>query len=109
MLTRDSIRLTFALGVALSLPGTLYLVALKDIATADQTKLDDLLQILVYNLIMFVFAEIPLIGYAIAPDQTREAVTRFRDWLGGHARELAMALCGAAAAYLLTRGLLGLL
>jgi Sap, sulfolipid-1-addressing protein len=105
ILARDSVRLTFVLGVALNLPGALYLVALKNIAAADQSTAADVVQIALYNVIMFQWAEIPLIGYSVAPERTRELVARMNDWLGSHARQIAMALCGAAAAYLIARGL----
>jgi len=94
------------IGVALSLPGMLYLVALKDIAAANQSTGADVAQLVVYNVIMFQWAEIPLIGYAISPDGTRAVVLRMNAWLGSHTRQIAMALCGATGAYLLTRGLI---
>jgi Sap, sulfolipid-1-addressing protein len=105
LLARNSLVLTFIVGMALNLPGALYLVALKDIAASDQGTGADVLQIVLYNVIMFQWAEIPLIGYAISPDGTRALVARMHSWLGTHARQIAIALCGAAAAFLITSGL----
>jgi hypothetical protein len=104
ILDRESFRLTFVVGVVLNLPGALYLVALKDIAASDRSTATDVVLIVLYNLIMFTWAELPLIGYSISPDRTRALVAKTNEWLGGHSRRIAMGLCGAAAVYLIARG-----
>jgi hypothetical protein len=109
VIRRQSLVLTFVVGIALNLPGALYLVALKDIASADQGTVADVLQVLVYNLIMFAWAEIPLVAYGLAPERTEALIKRFHDWLGAHARQIAIAICGIAAAYLTIKGAAGLL
>jgi Sap, sulfolipid-1-addressing protein len=109
ILLRESIILTFVVGIALNLPGALYLVALSQIAAADQSTAKDVLEVLIYNLIMFSWAEIPLIAYGIAPERTEAFVHRFHDWLGAHARQIAIAICGVAATYLTIKGVAGLL
>jgi len=105
ILERDSMRLTFLLGVALNLPGATYLVALKDIAAANQSTVTSVLEIVAFNLIMFMLAEIPLVSYTLRPERTREIVNGVNDWLGGHARQIAMVLCLAVGAWLLIRGI----
>jgi len=105
VLGRGSLSLTFILGMSLSLPGALYLVALKDIAESGVSTAAAVLTILAYNAIMFSFAELPLLGYAFAPERTRALVEGFNGWLGGHSRQVAMWLCAAAGALLLLRGL----
>jgi Sap, sulfolipid-1-addressing protein len=105
VLERDSVRLTFLLGVVLNLPGASYLVALKDIAAADQSTTTQVLEIVGFNLIMFVLAEIPLVSYTLSPERTREVVNAINDWLGGHSRHIAMALCVLVGTLLLVRGI----
>lgn len=105
ILAGGSLKLTFLLGVALSLPGAIYLVALKDIAEAEPGTAASVALIVAYNLIMFSLAEAPLIGYAVAPERTRAAVNGANAWLGSHARQVAMWLCGGAGAVLMLRGL----
>jgi hypothetical protein len=109
VLSHGSLSLTFALGVGLSLPGALYLVALKDIAEAEASTAASVATIGAYNLIMFSLAEIPLLGYAFAPERTQGAVEGLNSWLGSHRRQVAMWLCATAGAVLLARGLGGLL
>jgi hypothetical protein len=109
LLSRESIALTFLVGIALNLPGALYLVALTQIASADQGTAADVLQILAYNLIMFTWAELPLIGYGVAPDRTETFIKGVHRWLGSHIRQIAIAICGVAATYLTIKGAVGLL
>jgi len=105
MLERDSMRMTFLLGVALNLPGATYIVALKDIAAADQSMATAVLEIVVFNLIMFAIAEIPLVSYTLNPERTREVINNVNDWLGGHSRQIAMALCVGVGVFLLAKGI----
>jgi hypothetical protein len=109
VLARQSIVLTFVVGMALNLPGALYLVALKEIAAADQSTAADLIQLVIYNMIMFAWAEIPLIGYGVAPERTEALIKRIHDWLGSHTRQIAIGICCVAAAYLTIKGAAGLL
>ena len=105
ILERDSVRFAFLLGLALNLPGVSYVVALKDIAAADQSTAIQLVEIVAFNLIMFMVAEIPLVSYTMRPERTREVVTQINDWLGGHSREIAMSLCFVVGVLLLVRGI----
>jgi MFS family permease len=105
ILERDSIALTFVLALFLNLPGMLYLVALKDIAAANEGTAVQVAEVIAFSLVMYALGEIPLIGYILAPERTQEVITRANDWLGEHSRQLAVLLCGAAGAFLLVRGI----
>jgi hypothetical protein len=108
VIRRGSVRLTFLVGMVLNLPGAMYLVALKDVAEAGIGTAETVGVLLAYNLIMFQWAEIPLVGYAVAPEQTQSLVTGMNRWLRAHAREVAIVICSLAAAFLITRGIAGL-
>jgi len=108
VIQRGSVTLTFVVGMALNLPGAMYLVALKDVAGTDLGTAETLGVLLAYNLIMFQWAELPLIGYAIAPERTKVVITGMNHWLRAHARELGIVICSIAAAFLITRGIAGL-
>ena len=109
MMDRDSLGLTFAVALVLNLPGAAYLVALKDIAESDAGAAQAALWVVLYNLIMFMLLEVPILGYLIAPDRTRVRVEAFNEWLGGHGRQIAMWLIGSAGFFLVTRGLITVL
>jgi hypothetical protein len=109
VIQRGSVTLTFVVGMALNLPGAMYLVALKDIAQTDLTTAETVGVLLAYNLVMFQWAELPLIGYAVAPERTKVVITRMNHWLRSHALQLAIVICSIAAAFLITRGVVELL
>ena len=55
--------------------------------------------------IMFVFVEIPLLGYLFAPERTSDGVRRFNTWLTDNAGQLATAALAVAGIYLTVRAL----
>ncbi len=109
MLGRGSARVTFALGVVLTFPGVSYLAALNHIAKLDPGTVPTVLLVVGFCLMQQLLLEAPLLGYAIAPDWTQDAVTRFRAWLGRSGRRAAVIGAAAIGALLLIRGLITLL
>ena len=71
MLGRGSARITFAVGVLLTFPGVSYLTALDRMAELDVSDAVTVLLVLAFCLIQQLLLEIPLLGYAIAPERTR--------------------------------------
>jgi hypothetical protein len=90
----------FALGVVLNVPGIWYLVALNDIANNNRGAGAAVLLILLFNAIMFLLVEVPLVGYLISPEGTTARVKRFQRWLGEHSRLVAAVVALAVGAYL---------
>jgi hypothetical protein len=99
----------FAVGLILNLPGIWYLDALKDISKADQATTTVIVEILVFMVIMFSLAELPLIGYLINPEATQLRVTRFQGWLARNGRTLGMWGAALIGAYLTIKGLVNAL
>src|SRR5262249_1437694 len=107
VLDRGTAPIAFAVGVVLNLPGAFYLVALKDIAISGHGFGRQLFAIVVFNLIMFVLAEVPLLGYSFAPEETQQKVEALNGWMARHARQIVIAVATAIGLYLVTRGFLG--
>ncbi|MFL5816515.1 MAG: GAP family protein [Conexibacter sp.] len=105
ILARGSVPVVFVAAVFVNIPGAAYLVALKDIAAADQSFAVDLGQILLFNVIMFLLAEIPLVGLLVAPEKTGVLVGRMNTWLRDHSRQLAIVISFTLGVYLIVRGL----
>jgi len=105
ILARGSVPVVFVAAIFVNVPGAAYLVALKDIAAGDHTTGQVVGLILLFNLIMFLLAEIPLLGLLVAPQRTGALVDRMNRWLRDHSRQLAIAICLLLAAYLISRGL----
>ena len=109
MLGSGSARITYAVGVLLSFPGVTYLVALNRIANLDVNVGLTALLVVSFCLIQLVLLELPLLGYAFAPEQTQDAVARFRAWLGRSGRSVGIIGSGVLGVLLVARGLIGLL
>lgn len=109
MLGRGSARITFAVGVLLTFPGVAYLTALDRMAGLEASTAETALLVIAFCLIQQALLELPLLGYAFAPERTQDRVTRFRAWLGRSGRGAATIGAGAIGVLLLVRGLAGLL
>ncbi len=109
LLGRGSARVTFALGVVLTLPGVSYLAALHQVQELGYSDLGEALVILGFNVMLLILLEVPLAGYYVAPDRTVVEVQRFRSWLSRSGRRMAVNLAWILGALLILRGLIGYL
>lgn len=106
MLGKGDPRVTFAVGAALTLPGVSYLAALDKIAEFDPGAAPTVLLVIGFCLVQLTFIELPLLGYALAPDKTQERVTRFRAWLSRNGRRVAIRVTAGLGGLLILRGIL---
>jgi hypothetical protein len=109
LLGRGSPRITFVVGVLLTFPGVSYLAALDRMAKLDWAVVPTALLVVVFCLMQQMLLELPLIGYTFAPDWTKDAVARFRDWLGRSGRRAGAYVALVIGALLLIRGVITLL
>jgi hypothetical protein len=105
ILSRGSVPIVFAAGLAINVPGAAYLIALKEIAGDGHPAATQVLIILGFNVVMFALAEIPLVGLVVAPERTSELVARTNAWLSGHGRQIATGLSAFFGVYLIARGI----
>ena len=108
-LSRGSAWTTFAVGALLTLPGASYLIGLHRISEQPSGTAATLAKIVGFNLIMLSLLEVPLIGFFLAPERTRESVDRFKAWFTTNARRLAAQLALIIGVLLIVRGLVYLL
>jgi Sap, sulfolipid-1-addressing protein len=108
MLGRGSPRVSFAVGALLTLPGASYLVALNRMADLDASTGATVLLVVGFCVIQLLLLEVPLVGYALSPQRTEQAVARFRDWIDRKGRQTAAKGAVAIGLLLLVRGLLEL-
>jgi hypothetical protein len=109
MLGRGSARITFVVGVLLTFPGVSYLTALDRMAKLDAGVAATVLLVLGFCLIQQMLLELPLLGYTFAPDWTKDAVARFRAWLGRNGRRGGIVFAAAIGVLLVVRGVITLL
>jgi Sap, sulfolipid-1-addressing protein len=106
---RGTARTTFVIGALLTLPGGSYLVGLSRIHRLDYPVPGTVVLVIVFNLIMLVLLEAPLISYAVAPNWTPKAIYRAKAWVGRHWRRFATVFLTAMGVALVARGLVGLI
>jgi MFS family permease len=106
ILSRGSVPIVFAAALVINVPGAAYLIALKDIAAAHESTGTSVVLIVIFNLIMFAFAEIPWLGLLFAPQGTQQFVGRTDHWLSAHSRRIAMLVSAALGVFLIVRGIL---
>jgi hypothetical protein len=109
LLGRGSARITFALGVVLTLPGISYLAALHDLQQLDYGTAGEILVILGFNVMLMILLIVPLVGFFVAPERTVVEVQRFRSWLTRSGRKMAVEGAAILGVLLLIRGLVGYL
>jgi Sap-like sulfolipid-1-addressing protein len=109
LLGRGSVRVSFALGVVLTLPGVAYLAALHELQNLDYGAPVEILVIVGFNLMLLILLEIPLVGYLVAPERTVVEVQRFRAWLTRSGRRMMILGAAGIGVFLLVRGVVGYL
>jgi hypothetical protein len=107
LLGRGSARVTFALGVVLTLPSVSYLAALRDLQELDYGTGAEILVIVGFNLMLLILLEVPLLGYFLAPERTVVEVQRFRAWLTRSGRRMAIYGAAGLGVLLIGRGVIG--
>ncbi len=109
MIGRGSARVTFAVGVVLTFPGVSYLTALDRMAKLDANSVELVLLVIGFCLIQQLLLEVPLLGYAFAPESTKDRVTRFRAWLGRNGRRGGIWVAAVIGVLLVVRGVVTLI
>ena len=107
-LSRGSITMAFVAGLVLNLPGVWYLEALTEIAKAKPSTVSALLQLLLFNVIMFALVELPIVAYAVNPEGAASLVERGSDWGHSHSREIAIWLATIVGVWLIVKGIIQL-
>ncbi|HVP02992.1 MAG TPA: GAP family protein [Solirubrobacteraceae bacterium] len=107
-LQQGTARTTFLVGAVLSVPGVTYLAAMDLLARRHTSTVISVLVVIVWNLIMFLLLEIPILAYRTHPDKTAAAVSRFKDWLTRDEGRIAYWCALIAGAALLTIGVVHL-
>ena len=103
-----SAKVAFVVGAAINLPGPFYLLALGDISSGDYSTLQEAGLIVLFNAIMFLLLEVPLVGYLVRPDTTAARVDALSRWLNDNGLRVMGALVGIVGVSLLVQGIAAL-
>jgi Sap, sulfolipid-1-addressing protein len=104
-LGHESMAVAFAAGVVLSLPGGWYLAALTDIAAADVSIGKQFAQIVLFNVVMFTFVEVPLVLFIFDPARAQRLASATSAWIRGHARAIGAGVTTMVGVWLLAKGI----
>jgi hypothetical protein len=95
----------FIAGVVLNIvPGAFPFVALKDIAQLDVGNATKAAAVVIFYVIMFAFAEVPIVAYLFAPERTTARVNDFNTWLGRNSTRVAVYVLVVVGIYLTVKG-----
>ena len=101
--------IAFVVGLALSLPGASYLIALGLLHKQDLPTGATALCVIAFCLIQMILLEIPVLGFAFAPERTVSAIESFKSWISRDARGIAGWAAFLIGVLLVVRGVLELL
>jgi hypothetical protein len=86
------------------MPTAYYLAAIAAILKAGVPAPPQVAALVVFNVIAFAIAEIPIVSFAIAPEATRARVETTYAWASTHERVVVTVLAAVVGAYLLIVG-----
>jgi cytochrome bd-type quinol oxidase subunit 2 len=107
MLEKASAPMAFLIGIAFNMPGACYLVSIAELADNRPDFAVWFPLILLFNVIMFLPGEIPLVLYLRNPEGVESRVHGAQVWLRRHAFMLARVMFIVVGVYLLLRAFLG--
>jgi Sap, sulfolipid-1-addressing protein len=90
MLGKGDPRVTFVVGAVLSFPGISYLTAIHEMSKLNPGTVATVGLIIGFCLIQQILLEVPLLGYLLAPDRTRDTIDSFKAWMGRKGRPAAV-------------------
>lgn len=103
------VRVAFAVGVALTLPGASYLAAMTTLTKLDYPALPTFLCVVLANAMMLLLIELPLLSFQLAPEWTPRAIEGVKGWAGRNLRPIAVWGAAGVGSLLVLRGAIELL
>ena len=94
---------------AIDLPGPFYILALGEISRGHYTRVEQIALVLLFNAIMFILIEVPLVGYVVNPAATQARVGALSRWLNANGLRITGGLVGLFGAGMLAQGIHALL
>ncbi len=101
--------LALIIGLAVGVPGVSYLLALHHLVASKTPAAIAVVSVLVFTTINFALVILPFVFLRIHPRRTERAITRFKNWIVSHERQIAAAVALFAGTYMVISGTLRLL
>jgi len=104
-LSRDSPWVAWVAGLAVGMPTAYYLAAMAAILNSGSAAGIQVAALIVFNVIAFAQAEVPIVSYLVAPEETRNSVEKTYVWVDSHQRLVLTVLATVVGVYLLAVGI----
>ncbi len=108
LLQGSSLWVAGVVGSGIALPSVDYMAALAVILASGAPPAAQTGALLMFIVVAFALVEIPLIGYLVAPDKTRELMAALNDWIRSRRRRDVAVVLAAAGCVMLAVGIAGL-
>jgi hypothetical protein len=103
-LSKESPWVAWVMGLAVGLPTAYYLAALAAILQSGVSAPTQIGALVVFGVIAFAQAEIPIVSFAVDPEVTRARVEQTYAWTSAHQRVIVTVLAAVVGFYLLIVG-----
>jgi hypothetical protein len=101
-------KVSFELGLVMFLPSPMYLLAISDISTTNDSTGSKVTAVLICAVAVMLFVEIPLIGMFVRPDSVTSSINTFNDWLRRNGWTFAAGAAFIAGIYAVIEGIAAL-
>ena len=95
------------IALVLSLPGATYLLLLDRLSKLHYSVAVTVLVLIGSNLIQLIVLELPMLAFAVWPEQTPKAIDSVKAWFNTHGREYGAAALAVIGGALAVRGVTG--
>jgi len=103
---KGSARITFVVGICLTLPGVSYLIGMNGIAEQGYSKVGVIAAVTLFCVVMLMLLEIPLVTSLVAPDWTDRAMENASTYLRANGGRILLRVTTILGALLVLRGVL---
>ena len=104
-LSKESPWVAWVAGLAVGMPTAYYLAAIAAILKSGSSTTLQVIALLVFNVVAFAQALVPIVSFAAAPEATRSRIEQLYTWVSNHERIVVTVLAAVVGAYLLLVGI----
>src|SRR6185437_8965663 len=104
LVERGSVWMSFAAGLSTSTPPLEFWGAVMAIAASGAAVGTQVTAAVVFVLVAFGIAEIPLVGYLAFPTKTQAVVMQVHGWMAAHRRQIMIYMFGLFGIFMLATG-----
>lgn len=103
-LESGSIWVAWLAGLGMGVPTPYYLAAIEAMLTSGAAVGPQVAALVVFNIVGFAVAEVPILSFWLAPDATRERVDQLYLWMKAHHRPVVATLAAVVGVFFILAG-----